>query len=256
MNQHHGMTLQAFLTGGHLKRGDIVLCRGKKGLTSRLICWGTKSYFSHAALVFAVPHLDEGFDKAFVIESQGKGVDLTDLSHYLDSDHYDIAIKRLEQPWFETPEARLPKMIRGHMLNFIKGSYDYLMILRIAISLGYSMLFHRAQAPFEEVLQQLLEQQKILPSRFICSGFVQHGYYKTIEKEVARGNLPAQCLQEVTFHPGNGASSTARRLATSPKELALSDRLEWKFASQRQNGETFIYPIATRGELEELFGPL
>lgn len=257
MDEQAAMSVKEFIQGGHLKRGDIVLCSGKHGILSRLIRWGTKSYFSHAALVFAVPHLNEGFDKAFVIESIGEGIDLTNLEHYLESDHYNVAIRRLEQPWFEHHSPRLPKMIRGHMLDFIKANYDIRMIIRIGISLAYSLLLQRKSAPFEELLQGLLERGKILPSAFICSGFVQHGFYKTVEKEVVKGELPESCLQDVIFHPNDdGASSKPRRLATSPREIATTEKLAWKFASIRENGVTYIYPISSRRELEELYGPL
>ncbi len=257
MDSNNGMSVKEFIQGGHLKRGDIVLCSGKHGIFSRLIRWGTRSYFSHAALVFAVPHLNEGFDKAFLIESIGKGIDLTDLEHYLESDDYNIAVRRLEQPWFEEHSPQLPKMIRGHMLDFIKDNYDFKMIIRIGISLAYSILLQRRQAPFEELLQTLLAAEKILPSAFICSGFVQHGYYKTVKKMVDSGKLQESCLQDVTFHPSaDGNSSTPRRLATSPREIALTDKLAWVFASQRESGVTTVYPINSREELESLYGPL
>ncbi len=257
MDENNGMSVKEFIQGEHLRRGDIVLCNGMKGTMSKLIRWGTKSYFSHAALVFAVPHLEEGFDKAFVIEAIGKGIDLTDLEHYLETDDYDIAVRRMEQPWFEKHSPQLPKMIRGHMLDFIKDNYDFKMIIRLGISLAWSILLQRRQAPFEELLQELLERETILPSAFICSGFVQHGYYKTVKKMVDRGELPQSCLEDVTFHPpqANG-SSTPRRLATSPKEIAVTDKLLWKFASQRSNGETRVYPISSREELEAIYGPL
>ncbi|MDH5785086.1 MAG: hypothetical protein OEZ16_05675 [Chromatiales bacterium] len=257
MDENNGMSVKEFIQGEHLKRGDIVLCRGKKGMLSRMIRWGTKSYFSHAALVFAVPHPDEGFDKAFVIESVGDGIDLTDLEHYLQTDDYDIAVRRLEQPWFKDKSPELPKMIRGHMLDFIKANYDLRMILRLGFSLAVNILLRRKHAPFEELLQELLERDTILPSAFICSGFVQHGYYKTVNKLVERGKLPASALEDVTFHPTlAGGSTTPRRLATSPKEIACSEKLVWKYLSYRENGETRLYPISSRTELESFYGPL
>jgi hypothetical protein len=260
MEQAAGMSVEAFLQGRLLQRGDIILCRGKKGLTSRLVRWGTESHFSHAALVFAIPHPDEGFDKAFVIESTGEGIDLTDLGHYLNSDHYDIAIRRLEQPWF-TERPDLPQKIRGHLLDFINGQYDFTMILRIALSIAYSKYITGKRETYEAMMLRLLEQRRQknrhINSGFICSGFVQHGYYKTIKAQVERGELPAECLLDVLFHPGEtGQSSTPRRLATSPRELAATDKLVWKYASQRVNGVTTLYPIASRAELEALFGTL
>lgn len=257
MDDNNGMSVKEFIQGDHLRRGDIVLCNGKKGFMSKLIRWGTKSYFSHAALVFAVPHQKEGFDKAFVIESIGEGIDLTDLEHYLETDDYDIALRRLEQPWFIDSSPELPKMIRGHMLDFIKDNYDFKMIIRLGISLAVNILFKRKHAPLEELLHELLERETILPSAFICSGFVQHGYYRTVKQMVDKGELAESCLKDVTFHPTQeNGSTTPRRLATSPKEIAISDKLVWTFASRRSNGETQVFPISSRDELEALYGPL
>lgn len=253
MDSSKGMTVEQFLREGHLQHGDIVLFRGKGGILSRLIRWATKSHFSHAALVFVIPKREEGFENAYVIESGGGGVDLTDLRHYLESDDYDVAVRRFERPWFAERSPALPKKIRGNMLDFIKGDYDTLMTWRLGLSLAYCLLLRKDADAFERVLHKLLDKGKILPSTFICSGFVQHGYYRTIKRQVDAGALPEECLADVVFHPGEG-SSTPRRLATTPRELAASDKLTWKFASRREGGVTKIHPIASERELEELLG--
>ncbi len=66
-----------------LKRSDVMLSRHKKALFSKLIMWGTKSLFSHAALVFVIPFKEEGFANTFIIESIGDGIDITNLYYYL-----------------------------------------------------------------------------------------------------------------------------------------------------------------------------
>jgi hypothetical protein len=74
------MPVDAFLKDAHLylKRCDVVLCSGRS-VFSRLIKWATKSVFSHAALVFLIPDKQQGFDNTFILESNSKGVDLTNL---------------------------------------------------------------------------------------------------------------------------------------------------------------------------------
>src|SRR5512143_3517114 len=59
----------------YLRRGDVVLCKGKATLFSWAIRWWTNSHFSHAALVFAVPSQEEGFERTFLIEAGTSGVD-------------------------------------------------------------------------------------------------------------------------------------------------------------------------------------
>ncbi|QLH37961.1 MAG: hypothetical protein HWD60_01765 [Defluviicoccus sp.] len=62
------LSITEFLAGDHIRRGDIVLCRGKKSAFSRLIRWATRSYFSHAALVFVTPDRDQNFNNTFLID--------------------------------------------------------------------------------------------------------------------------------------------------------------------------------------------
>ena len=54
------MPVAQFLAGNYLQRSDIVLCRGKRSLFSWLIRMATRSYFSHAGLIFLVPNPHEG----------------------------------------------------------------------------------------------------------------------------------------------------------------------------------------------------
>src|ERR1043165_6361860 len=90
------MPIADFLAGDYLLRSDIVLCRGKS-LFSKMIRWSTRSYFSHAALIFLVPSRDDGFANTFVLEAIPSGVTVTNLRHYVieAAKNYDIAIKRI-----------------------------------------------------------------------------------------------------------------------------------------------------------------
>ncbi len=198
------MPLDVFLAEGHLRRGDIVLGGGNT-IFSRLIREATGSRFSHAGLVFAVPNVDDGFEKAFIIESAVGGVDLRDLET-MARPGYELAIKRLEAPWF-TPE--LAKLVRGHMLNHIKDGYDVIELLRMA----WAALTGR---PYRN--------SRVQAARFLCSGFVQYGFASTVAIK-SRENY-----YDVLFADRLGGNpSVGELLSVTPEELAKTPKLAWKF---------------------------
>jgi hypothetical protein len=235
-----------------LQRADVVLCRGKKSLFSRLIRWATRSHFSHAAIVFLVPDRDQGFDKVFLIESVLNGVDLTDLRHYV-IDHardYDVVIKRLEAPWFTDEHKRL---VRGIMLDFIKAEYDFRTIWTIAVSILKQLVFgfRTRMLGLEETLKRTYAQHRLAPAQFICSGFVQYGFYAAIDRLIARGELPDSCRREVLFRPDlKLPPSLTQLLATTPEDIAQAPQLAWKYVIR----DGMVHPVADRAEAYRLLG--
>jgi hypothetical protein len=219
----------------YLRRGDIVLAKGKATLFSWAIRWWTKSHFSHAALVFAVPSEEEGFEHTFLIEAGTSGVDITDLKHYVvdAAAVYDIAIKRLEQPWMT---RAVQSAVRGHMLNFIKASYDYLKVVALARSLMSNIVFG-LNAPIvgiERAVRRSYRLSRVPPAQFLCSGFVQYGFISAVKRLIARGGLPKSALGDVTFNARLGAlADDAAILATTPQDFAASDKLEWLYVIRR-----------------------
>jgi hypothetical protein len=219
----------------HLQRGDVVLCKGKASLYSWAIRWWTKSEFSHAALVFAVPSREDGFERTFLIEAGTSGVDITDLKHYVIdlSLVYDVAIKRLEQPWMTVAVQRV---IRGHMLNFIKASYDYWKVVALARSFLSNAIFGLSAGVegIEKAVRRSYRWSKTPPARFVCSGFVQFGYMSAVRRLIENGSLPREVIRDVIFRPGlpAGADRSAI-LATTPEDFAQSDRISWKYAIRR-----------------------
>ncbi len=212
----------------YLQRGDIVLLKGKVSLYSWLVRWWTGSEFSHAALVFSVPHADEGFERTFLIEASIDGVDITDLKHYARdlSLIYDIAIKRFERPWV-TREVQ--SSVRGHMLNYIKANYDYWTVLALA-----RRLIARRRPPID--IDVKAARRKALwrrqpPSRFVCSGFVQYGFLSAVSRLIETKKLPREAIHDVLFKAGMTANASPDEiLATTPEDLAQSANLSWKYA--------------------------
>jgi hypothetical protein len=240
------MTVEEFLAGNHVRRADIVLCRGKKGAFSRLIRWATGSYFSHAALVFLTPDRDHHFNNTFLIESVTSGVDLTDLRHYV-VDHvsdYDVAILRYEAPWFTGDHACL---VRGVMLDFIKADYDFTTVWQIAWTVAKRLVFcvQAGVTGLQSTLERTYAQGRLAPGQFICSGFIQYGFYDAIDRMVRRGVLPEACLSEVLFRPGlQVPPDHAMLMSTTPEDLASSPLLNWRYLIVRGT----VHPVTSRDE--------
>lgn len=235
-----------------LERGDVVLCRGRKSIFSRLIRWSTRSHFSHSGLIFLIPKRDQGFNNTFMIESVPSGVDVTDLRHYLieHADGYDIAIKRLEQPWFNADRQR---MVRGHMLDFIKADYDFATIWNLAVSIIRRLIFsvQVRRKGLEASIRHVREKNRLAPAQFICSGFVQYGYFGTVKKLIEEGDLPTETLEDILFKPGlSKDASVAAILSVTPQDLSNSDKLHWLYVGV--NG--LVHRVRTEEDVNRLLG--
>jgi hypothetical protein len=247
------MPVQEFLRGDFLQRSDVVLVGGGGGsFFSRAIRWFTKSPFSHAALVFLIPQRDAGFEHTFLIESVISGVDITNLNHYaieLQKDKY-IAVLRLEQDWFD---SSVQKMVRGRMLNYIKASYDFLTIGSIASYIIRKAAFGvkaRFSGYITQIQKDLRKGQKI-PNEFICSGFVQYGFYSGVQHLVDQQKLEPGSLNQVLFRNDLDTSAEEVRLVSvTPQDLASSSKLTWKYVIK----EGMVYNVSSEAEGKQLLG--
>ncbi len=251
MQNKEPVPVREFLTQDKLKRADIVLCRGKKSLYSRLIRWATKSNFSHAAIVFVTPSRDKGFDNTFLLESVTGGVDITDIQHYAIDEWrgYDLAIKRFEAPWFATgPEAEdIRRLVRGCMLNFVKADYDYLNVWRLAVGVVRRFVFgvRVRVGGLEPTLRRAYAKGQLAPGSFICSGFVQYGFYDAVRRLADANRLTDSELAEVVFKPTASARpDTATLLSTTPEDLAQAEQLSWKYVIIDQH----VYEVTSKTE--------
>ena len=259
------MTVAEFIRGGFLHRADVVLERGHR-LFSHAIRYATDSPFSHAALIFLVPEPEQGFDHAFLLEAVPKGVSVSRVSHVTDPDASGsyaaaIAILRFKAPWFSDDVARV---VRGHMLNFIAGGYDWHTVISIATSVLGARLFGRKEEvphAFARALTKAQARQGRAPANFICSGFVQYGYLRTLQDLVEQTNPPITeaDVRTAIFNPrlasiplpamlGADPASLAVLMSTTPEEISRSDHLEWKYVLLRGRA----YEVANRDEAVRL----
>ena len=95
---HFPMRVGEFLKDAdrYMDRGDIILTRNKTW-GSRIVHFGTGSFFTHSAFVFLLPSLQEHFDNTFVLESMPSGVGLANIKGWITGKNppEEIAILRL-----------------------------------------------------------------------------------------------------------------------------------------------------------------
>lgn len=231
--ENRSIPVSAFLGGDEndLQRGDIILSRSHT-LISSVVRFVTGSEFSHAALVYLVPKLEEGYTSTFVLESTRRGVGLSRLEDYVDRKrgHSDVAVLRLIGPGFD--EAYF-KRVRGLMLNHINAGYDYWRSLRLSLSLvfgirlGWQLLRREQGAAMREAIRRTRRNRtmKWVPPEFICSGFIQFGLVRAARHVAQKRNA--------LLKDGLDYRDDEALLGVTPEDIARSTKLTWCWAIAR-----------------------
>ncbi|MBD3610452.1 MAG: hypothetical protein HUJ30_07865 [Gammaproteobacteria bacterium] len=188
-----------------------------------------------------MPSRDLGFERSFLIESVTSGVDITSFQHYggTHKKSKPIAILRLETDWFQDIER---SMVRGYMLNYIKADYDFSTIFKIALDKLAKMYFKIRRPKISEAIKN-----KRIPNQFICSGFIQYGYFTTAQKLIDNEKLPPEAMDSVLFHKElTGSPSEKALLSVTPEDLADSEHLSWKYVIK--DGTAYKVKSAAHGK--------
>lgn len=245
------MPVEKFLSGPYLNRSDVLLTRKHRDFSSWLIRWATRSAFSHASLVFLVPHREKGFNNTFVIESASNGVDLSNLADYLNDPRMVVGFRRLNSAWFDEDVRSL---VRGRMLNSIKSTYSYATALAAGLSFFNNLSYGLRTWMFgaRKAMQGRRRQNWQPPNSFICSGLVQLGYVAAVSELASTGRLEARRIAEVVmrddlvqFLPADWDQFTHAEQfeimwdfvsgfedmleAVVPEDLARSKSMEWTY---------------------------
>ncbi len=258
MTDLEGPAMEVLVEEGRLKRADILLTRTKGSLLGALIRFGTGSYWNHALMVYTIRNVDQGYNTTFIIESGGSGIDVHNISHYLEKpDKCDVAVKRLDADWFQDDSdsggLRYRRKVRGFALQEIDDKYDHGMIISIATRILRQVIL---AILFPLQRRKPRGQRKVRISRFvglnvnayICSGFVQWAYYQAISRIIEEDNLDPSRLQEIFFNPRIGATGTENDLlSTTPADLANSDKLSWKYVIK----DGAVREVSSRAEVDK-----
>ena len=192
------MPVADFLAGPYLRPSDVVLTRKRQSLQSWLIRLATRGAFSHAALVFLVPRLEKGFDQNFIIEAARGGVDLTNLSDYLNDRRTIVGIKRLDKPWFT---EELQCLVRGRLLNSIKSPYCYSSLISVFSDTWNELRYGMRSCVFGtyKAISKARRLKLTPPNQYICSGLVQQGFLQAIADLAFDDRIAPECLNDVVF---------------------------------------------------------
>lgn len=192
-----------------LQIGDIILVHTQRPI-SEWIRRATKSYWSHVALVFDVPHEGGLGHDHLIIEATDDGIQLHRLSSYLnDPWKYKLGIKRVKNL---TEEER--HRFRGFFLDAVDTPYDFtrlkafflLVFLNKATKKDYTGYFAR---------------RKIDPHRFICTTFAQRAYYLAV---------PPEKKPKVLFRGHEKNIGFLEQMEfIAPKDIASSPAAEWLY---------------------------
>jgi hypothetical protein len=259
------MTVQQFLAGNYLEPGDVVVMTRLGSFFAWLLKTFNNSKFAHAAMVYQTPEQEEGIEQTFLIEASMAGVEIVSLSQFLIAKEdyaktglpadFVVGVRRLEKSWMGTRHRRI---VASRMLNFIEN-HEYNFRLLAALSSRrtrhlYFRLINSLSAVGPGLGEFLKGGGNYVPRRFICSGFVQYAYVNMIaaaaKKGIMSADQAARALEDVLFLPrANTTSKIEVLLACTPKFLAETDKLTWKYLIH--NGE--VFHVSTPDEAYSFF---
>jgi hypothetical protein len=262
MEKLAGTAMEELVIGEKLKRADILLTHSKRSLLGWLIRLGTGSYWNHAFMVYTIRATHLGYERTFIIESKGAGIDIHNIAHYFERPNkYDVGIMRLEAPWFaddsDTGGLRYRRRIREFALQEIDDKYDYRLILgitrRILRQIILAFLFPRQR--FKPPEQRRVQVQRVLGfdvNAYICSGFVQWAYYEAVSRIVSEDGLDPSRIREVVFNPqASGEVIESELLSTTPADIATSEKLSWKYVIK----DGVVHKVASEEEVNGVLHP-
>lgn len=198
----------------NLKVADILFFRRRGGFISWLIRKFTKSYWSHVALVFAVPNKKKLFNNYLIIEADRYGLLIHRIQEYTSRlDIYDIGVKRVQGLSREERER-----VVAFMLNNVDKEYD------LTRTFGFFL------KSFDWDLTKGLTPMFVDKEDFVCSTFIQKAFYQAADsskklKVVFNDDLKLDSKGNLA-----GASEIEKHLDyVTPKDVAKSKKAVWLF---------------------------
>jgi hypothetical protein len=259
------MSVQRFLDGNYLEPGDVVIMTRLGSFFAWLLKAFNNSNFAHAAMVFQTPQHMDGLDHTFLIETSMGGVEIVSLSQFLAPKEvyadtglppdFVVGIRRLEKPWVG---ARHRRIAASRMLHFIENhEYNFRLLAALASPRTRNLYFRilnslKRKAP---ALGDFLKGGgNYMPNKFICSGFVQYAYVNMIAAAAKKGIMSAdeveRALEDVLFMPNATAASRIEELlACTPKFLAETEKLSWKYLIH--GGD--VFHVSSTDEVDAFF---
>jgi hypothetical protein len=239
MKKLKGSASVELLEGGKLKVADILLTHSKVSFWGWLIRLGTRCYWNHALILYAVRESMQGSNEALIIDPKMGSIRIGNISHYFENpSRYDVAVKRLDKEWFQKGseleglpycqsicDIALRETTDKIDTRLVKISRRLLRQIRLVYRFARRKI--KYPRPRKKHLSSITERLKI--SAYGCGGFVQWCYYQGTS-QILREHHGTNILKDVIFNPQLFESITQRDLlSTTPADLARSDKLSWKY---------------------------
>jgi len=253
MQKLEGTAMTELVESGKLKRADILLAHSKGSYWGWLIRLGTRCYWNHAFTLYMVRDPNQGYHEALIIDPRMGVIHIDNIAHYFENpSRYDVAVKRLDEEWFQNElfycqtvcdiawretadkfDTRLVRVGRG-ILRQIRLAYRFV---------RRTMKYPR---PRKKRLSSITKRLKI--SAYGCGGFVQWSYYQGVSR-ILEESQDKTILQDVIFNPRLVEPVTEYNLlATTPADLAKSDKLLWKYVVR----DSVVWEVSSEEEVNSI----
>jgi len=224
---------------GKLKRADILLAHSKGSYWGWLIRLGTRCYWNHAFILYIVRDPNQGYHEALIVDPRMGVIHIDNIAYYFENpNRYDLAVKRLDKEWFQndSEEDRLfyCQTVCNIAWRETADKFDTRLvrvgrgILR-QIRLAYRFIRRTMKYPRSRKKRLSSITKRLKMSAYGCGGFVQWSYYEGVSQTLEESEDKTK-LQDVIFNPRLVMPVIQDDLlATTPADLAKSDKLSWKY---------------------------
>lgn len=153
----------------HLRIGDIVMFKRRKGLLRYVIGNATKSYWTHVGLVFHISRISAFPPSVLIVEASETGIEIHRLETYLNRPgSYELGFKRMKGL---TEDER--DRFRGFFLDAVDTPYDHRRLKSF-------LLHHYFERVTGKDYTHWLTKATVNTQNFICTSFAQRAYFLAV----------------------------------------------------------------------------
>jgi hypothetical protein len=162
-----------------------------------------------------------------------------DITHYFENpNRHDVAVKRLDKEWFqndsEVSGLSYYETVCEVALRETADKFDTRLVRigrgtlrQVRLTYRFARRKIKYARPRKKRLSSITKRLRV--SAYGCGGFVQWSYYQGVSQVLEESQDKAK-LQDVIFNPRLVEPITQYELlATTPADLAKSDKLSWKY---------------------------
>jgi hypothetical protein len=255
MQKLAGTAITELVKGGKLKRADILLAHSRGSYWGWLVRLGTSCYWNHAFILYVVSGSNKDYREALIVDPRMGFIHADNISYYFGNpNRYDVAVKRLDKEWFQNDSEEGPTPYCQTVCDIAwRETTDKSdsRLLRVShgiirqIRLTYRFVRRMMKYPMPRKKQFSSITKRLKVSAYGCGGFVQWSYYEGVSRTLQESQDKIK-LNDVIFNPRLDKTVILDDLlATTPADLAKSDKLSWKYVVK--NGE--VWEVSSEEEV-------